>query len=354
MDIPIGSGHKKAADAIIDFLELYDEIDVYRLSVFEFIPDFLAKFFLQMYLLSLKISPTIYKILYGWGNSDKKSTFWRDKLNCWLAKRACKRIVEINPDAVIATHATAGGIASVLKKQGIINAKIYGVVTDYVMHKWWYYDNMNSYFTADIAIDKTSMGTTTKVAQYGIPIRKSFYTCQSNNKDLIKKNLNIKTDLPLCLIVGGGEGLLPMIDFANSIGDGLCGYALLNITGRNISLLEKMNMLGCKEVFNYGYVENIQDYMHVSDVIISKAGGISSTEILATSKPYIIYRPLPGQESKNADYLHKQYGVYVVSNINELKNCLLNINNTKNGFVYEKAKAAELIVEDIWAEIKKS
>lgn len=325
MDTPIGSGHKKAADALEEELLGYDNIIVLRLSVFDFIPQFLAWIFLRSYLYSLKISPGIYKFLYKWGNKDGKSTMVRDVLNRILASSAEKKIVEFAPDVIVATHATAGGIAAVLKSKGRIQASIYGVVTDYVMHGWWYYREVQGYFTADMDINNIVFAEFQQVYRYGIPVRKIFVQQNAVEKATLKNKLGIATQLHICLVLGGGEGLLPMGEIAAKLGNGRAGYALLNITGNNKSLLEELQGRSDTEVFNCGYVENIQDYMRVADVVVSKAGGISSTEILTQGVPYIVYSPLPGQESNNALYLQKKYGVHIAEGVEDLADCLQNL-----------------------------
>ena len=111
LSLPIGSGHTIAAQALAKELEKYN-VETKHLNVFEYIPKVLTAIFMQAYLLSLRISPQIYSFLYKWGNKDNKSTFSRDLLNAYIARRAYRDICHWQPDLIIATHAGNGSVVS--------------------------------------------------------------------------------------------------------------------------------------------------------------------------------------------------------------------------------------------------
>ena len=52
-----------------------------------------------------------------------------------------------------------------------------------------------------------------------------------------------------------------------------------------------------------GYTKRIHDLMGISSFIVTKPGGLSSSEALSKSLPIIILKPLPGQESLNTQFL---------------------------------------------------
>jgi len=53
----------------------------------------------------------------------------------------------------------------------------------------------------------------------------------------------------------------------------------------------------------FGFVDNVFDYMHASDVLLSKPGGLTSSEALTAEIPMVLVKPLPGQEERNTRYL---------------------------------------------------
>lgn len=316
MSTPIGSGHVVAAEALIKEFEKHDVI-VKHISVFDFIPQFIAAVFLKLYLLSLKISPKIYAGLYKWGNKKEKSTVTRDYLNIYLAKKAKNIICSWQPDVLVATHATAAGIFAVLKKRELLNVPLNGVVTDYIMHNWWYYPEVDNYYTPDIELE-LQLQKNQKLYKWGIPLRTEFTAEKKQPKEFLREKWQIRANTPICLLLGGGEGLLPMLEIIKNL-DTDNKMTFITVTGKNSNLYKQINSLHCANVYNYGFVENMAELIELSDVVISKAGGISSTEILSRKVAYIIYKPLPGQEKNNAQYLRENYGVLVAETKKQLQ-----------------------------------
>ena len=80
------------------------------------------------------------------------------------------------------------------------------------------------------------------------------------------------------------------------------------ITGRNIKLFANLEKVieetGMQDNTKLLYfVKNVEDYMHISDLIVTKPGGLTVTESLACSLPMAIYSAFPGQERDNAEFL---------------------------------------------------
>jgi len=81
---------------------------------------------------------------------------------------------------------------------------------------------------------------------------------------------------------------------------------LLVVAGINKKLFKILNKKRfTKNVHVFGYVEHIDKLMTVSDMIITKPGGITTSEALAKNVPMIIIKPLPGQEQNNTKFLLK-------------------------------------------------
>lgn len=319
MDTPIGSGHVMAARAVKEeFIRCMPNAEIMHISTFDFLPNFLANTFVKLYLLSLKISPRIYAFFYKWGNKEK-STASRDKLNSILARLACDKIVKFNPDIAVATHATACGIIAQLKSDGYLDrCSLYGVVTDYIMHNWWYYQEVAAYFTADIPLDNISFADNQTVYKYGIPIKSAFSSQITLSRLEMKDKLKLGSSGKIYLLFGGGEGILPMQEIALSIKKLEPDANIVAICGRNAKLRQNLLAMNMNNLQVLGFIDNVEEYIYSADCVISKAGGISSTEILAQNANYIIYKPLMGQEMNNAVFLRKRFAVHIANNEHEL------------------------------------
>lgn len=319
MDTPIGSGHVIAAQALQEELvRRFEHAEILHVSTFDFLPRSLAKTFVKLYLLSLKISPKIYAFLYKWGNK-KDSTVSRDLLNFLLARLAKEKIVSFQPDIAVVTHATPAGIIAKLKADGLLpKCQIYGVVTDYVLHNWWYYQELAAYFTADMPLENIEFAATQRVYKYGIPLRAEFAEDQNYSKAALREKLQLPSSGKIYLLLGGGEGILPMRELIIALKNSEPTANIVVITGHNKKLYQQITAMNTSGVQVWGFVNNIQEFLGAVDCVISKAGGISSTEILSQGSNYIIYKPLPGQELNNAVFLQKNCGVQIAEDAREL------------------------------------
>ena len=135
LSAPIGSGHRLAAEALEQAFADRPEVEVIHGNIFDFFPQFLGKAFLGTYLWILKCCPWLYKLAYSWGNKQGGSLWLRELLNRLLAWLGGSYLRSVQPDAVIATHATPAGIIGYYKKQ---HPKLWlgAVVTDFTIHRW--------------------------------------------------------------------------------------------------------------------------------------------------------------------------------------------------------------------------
>lgn len=312
LSAPIGSGHRLAAEALKQVF-LKKNVTVIHGNVFDFFPQFIGNAFLKIYLVILKVCPVLYKYAYQWGNKQNSSLIMRNALNYLLAQLGSAYIKKVNPDAVIATHATPAGIMSIYKKK---HQDLYlcGVITDYTVHKWWLCTGINTYFIADRRLQE-KITLPAEVKAYGIPVREAFKIL--DKKDA-RRRFGWHDNETVCLLIGGGEGLLPMDELIKAINTmRFHKIRFIAATGNNKYLKEKLLPYEHTEV--YSFTDQLPQLMAGADIIISKAGGLSSAEILTLQNKFIIYKPLPGQEEGNAAFLRSNYGVAVAYDITGIK-----------------------------------
>lgn len=320
LSAPIGSGHRLAAEAIAELLREDEQLTVVHGNIFSFFPGFLGTGFLKSYLWILDKCPCLYALAYKWGNKESGSLWLRGLVNNLLLYLGTKYLNNLQPDAVISTHATPAGIISLYKKkhpalwQG-------AVVTDFTIHRWWVNPGIDTYFLADERLS-SKVKTTGEILATGIPIRKDFLSLPS--KEVLRLRYGWDNYEKICLIIGGGEGLLPMEEIIEAImSKRLPQLRLVAITGNNDRLAMKLIQRFDKDkdwIEIHHFRKDVPELMAASDMIISKAGGLTSAEILASGLAYIIYKPLPGQEQGNAKFLSEVCHARVAHNIVELSN----------------------------------
>lgn len=356
LSAPIGSGHRLAAEALKEAFGKNKNVNVVHGNVFDFFPAILGKTFLKVYLWILSACPWLYEAMYKWGNKGEGSLWMRSLINGALAYLGSGFIKKVQPDVVIATHATPAGIMSIYKRRTHSSIYLCGVITDYTVHRWWLCDGVDTYFIADERLREKFPAALETVA-LGIPIRQGF---QDVDKEDCRKGFAWKEDAKVCLLMGGGDGLLPMEEIiASLIKDKPANLQLVALTGKNASLYQKLACQFGKEVSVLGYTEQIPQLMCGADIIISKAGGLSCAEILASNLDFIIYKPLPGQEENNAKFLAAHYGAAVAYNIEEIRQKIRELCNLEQADClktepsYGKPKAAENICTYILGRLSK-
>lgn len=356
MSAPIGSGHALAAQALGEAFREQGNCEITQGSAFDFFPQILGTTFVKSYLFILQHIPFIYKIAYKWGNSGSSSFWLRDFINKMLARLAENYLNKVKPDVVIATHATPAGILSwynVLHKSNILLAS---VITDFTIHKWWLCQGTDLYFLAADNLEPQLVAEAEqKVYITGIPVRASY------NKPFDKKTLRAKLhwaeEKKVCLLMGGGDGLLPMFELIKSIHQ-VCRQEVkfVAVTGRNKDLAQKLKHLAV-DIDVYGFTDIVPELMNAADCIVSKAGGLTGAETLTTNLHYIIYNPIPGQEAANAEFLRKNGAAEVAYTAAEvgalIQKFLVNPQITESNQGLGKPNAANEIVRTILDELNR-
>lgn len=313
LSAPIGSGHILAAEALQQVLEQNPHIRVVHGNIFDFFPHILGQAFLKFYLWILGCCPWMYELAYKWGNRQSGSLWLRSLVNGALARLGNGYIKSIAPDAVIATHATPAGIMGIYKRT---HPELWlgAVVTDFTIHRWWLCEGVDTYFIADERLrGKIKLDASVDVQAFGIPVRQQFL---HNDKKQCRSAYGWDAYSKVCLLMGGGEGLLPMEKIVASLYKQQ-GLHLVAVTGRNEKLAEQLRRAyPALEV--YGFREDVPQMLAAADMIITKAGGLTAAEALSCGLELIIYKPLPGQEEGNAAFLHHYMGACVAKSVAEL------------------------------------
>lgn len=180
-------------------------------------------------------------------------------------------------------------------------------MTDFCVHQFWLYKNIDIYFTANDLLKKEMVNQgllEERIFSTGIPVGYDF-RLEYNREDLLKK-LKLEDDVPVALLMGGGLGL-------GGVKDALCqlerlkkNIQILVITGANVSLWSEMNEYAQHskhKIFVWGYSHNIQEFMSVSTFLISKPGALTISEALTRELPMILHDPIPGPEVDNAKFI---------------------------------------------------
>lgn len=306
MSVRAGYGHHSTGKALIEyFTNAGHECEM--LDIFDYINPLLGNSIQDGYLLSTKYLSTYYGRIYG-KLTEKDEPYNKHSITALLSNVVSKKlrqfVYEFGPDAIIGTHSYAGVVMTILKKNKVISCPTIGIVTDYTVHPFWESTVLDYYVTPDEllswqmqkkGIDKN------KLLPTGIPIRPQFSVKLA--KEEARKQLGIKNKETILLMMGS-MGYGDVSDAVQILDDFAVDFQVLCVCGSNEKL--KAILEGKKykkDIYIYGFVNNVDIMMDASEIIISKPGGLTTSEAFAKNLPMITMNPLPGQEDRNTDFL---------------------------------------------------
>ncbi|OIK15651.1 1,2-diacylglycerol 3-glucosyltransferase [Bacillus sp. MUM 116] len=304
-----GDGHKQVANAVGEAIEkALPNAEPVIVDVMQWMHPYLYPISHYVYKQSIKKFPQLYRFFYR--KTRVKSSF-SVKLNALLSMgmKALLEIIEkTNPAVVVSTYPFAAGLMSNLKEQGYVTIPAVTIITDYTDHSYWIHPFTDQYVVGSKQVrDRLIVNGVpgNKITNTGIPIRQKFN--QIHHRKKLAKKYGLSDNKFTLLIMGGGDGF---------IGKGLSTFHALDnlqesiqiivICGRNHRLrkqLEEANLAPKHKFLIMGYCEKVHELMAISDLMISKPGGVTITEAMAMELPLCLYKPLPGQEEDNAQYL---------------------------------------------------
>lgn len=319
-----GDGHKQVAKAIGEAVEVtLPNATPIILDIMEWIHPYLYPVSLFVYKRGIKRFPQVYSYLYK--KTRVKNSF-STKLNSLFTfglQTMLEVIQRIKPRVVVSTYPFAAGIISKLKEQGLITIPAVTIITDYTDHSYWIHPYTDLYIVGSNQVRERliSLGIEDgKIKNTGIPVRQRFI--ESQPRELLLKKYRMNQNKFTVLIMGGGDGFIgkgrSTFRALESISQTL---QLIIVCGRNKKLKKQLE-LELKDykhdVLLLGFCENIQELMAISDLMITKPGGVTTSEALAMGLPLLIYHPLPGQEEDNAEYLWKSGLAFLAKTDNDI------------------------------------
>jgi processive 1,2-diacylglycerol beta-glucosyltransferase len=178
-------------------------------------------------------------------------------------------------------------------------------VTDFEAHALWMEAGVDLYC---VAAEETKARLVARgalpdaVAVTGIPVAAKFSAPVDPAQ--IRKRLGLRDDLPTLLVLGGGFGMGPVAQIMRELNKLERPIQTLVVCGRNEELRRELAVQDRRHPAQVlGFVTNMHELMAVSELVISKPGGLTTSEAMAMGKPLFVLNPIPGQEAANSDFL---------------------------------------------------
>lgn len=326
-------GHSKAAKNIEQALKVYyPEINLFRTNGFAYFFPVWERIIDTLYTFVIKHFPILWGKIYDRKKIVKNLIPLRRFINKRSFKKLDKLIKEFQPDFFIATQAFPCGIVADFKQCYKSKVPLIAVVTDYYPHRFWVHPFIDKYVVAcqeakDILIQEGILED--KISILGIPISLDYL--KSYSHELVRQELKLDKELPIVLLMGGGLGIGPIKTVAQQLDKITQSFQIVVVCGRNQTLyrwFQRHKNIFSKPLAFFQYVDFIDKLMEVSEIIITKGGGITVSEALAKSLAIIIINPIPGQEQRNVEHLCSRQAIINVKEPWQVSQAVTNLLST--------------------------
>ena len=358
-----GGGHYSAASSIMQHIKRnYPDVEVEICDLIKYISKGIDKITTDAYKRVTRDTPKLWEKFYE--VADENFHFDSDyNFSKFYYLPILHLLKKENPDLVISSHPVGSQIVSYIKKKGKFDCKLASVMTDFASHNQWLigHEYIDYIFVSNESMreDIISKGINpNKIYTTGIPLSNRFL--QHFDREEIKKSFDLDLNKRTILFFGGGEfGLgkdktLTLLSFfIKSLGK---QYQMVAIAGKN-RRMEKgfreivKELKASDKVHVFGFTNEVPELMSISDLVVTKPGGLTTTESLASGLPILIINPIPGQEVQKALFLEEQgVAVWIKNDVDSeivIKNILNNLEEIKHMKIKAKLLAKKNSTKDI-------
>jgi processive 1,2-diacylglycerol beta-glucosyltransferase len=329
-----GAGHRRAAEALYCVATDYFPLaEIKLLDVLDYTTPTFRKFYPGTYIFMVNHCPWLWGLAYYFLDNrsvDRIARLFRRRTNRVHGRVFMEFLLEEKPDLILTTHFLPNELVSCLKKSCLFQTHLVTCLTDYYPHAWWRDSGVDLYIipNQDLQPQLLRLGIQAeKIVSIGIPIHPDFE--KPLDQITVRKKLGLSQQFTV-IITSGGFGVGPVKKLIAKLKRITIPLQFIVICGKNEKLQEELLAFTGNTIHNFqifGFVQNMQDFMVASNVIISKSGGLTSTEAMAIGLPLITLRPIPGQESGNCEFLIGQNAGVKVKNEKGARRAVENLLN---------------------------
>ncbi|MGZ4121984.1 MAG: MGDG synthase family glycosyltransferase [Tumebacillaceae bacterium] len=350
-----GTGHIQVSNALKSTFEKTADVEVLLVDLFAEAHPLINAITKFIYLQSYSLLSSF----YGWSyystqemRHDRMTAHW---FNSFGLHKLREIIDRERPDVVINTFPMLV-MPEFRRKTGKI-IPTYSVLTDFALHQRWVHPEIDRYFVATEELREQLVGkgvSASRIVVSGIPLREEFE--QQMDTAPLYERYGLPQEKRIALVVAGALGVTKGLeDVCERFAEGE-NWEVVLVCGKNAQVKERMteHFAQRSNVHVFGYVQQIHELMRIAACMVTKAGGITLSEAIALNVPLLIFRPVPGQERDNAQFLVEQGAALVLQNEEDLAQISqiltaeeLLSNMRKRLQMLQQPHASETIVQDV-------
>ncbi|MCF7935759.1 MAG: hypothetical protein K9L28_05435 [Synergistales bacterium] len=310
--VTAGHGHKTAARALREALDKRYRANVV-LDILAFSNKLFNWTFSNAYDFFSEHGHLALKGIYKLTDQKGESSNFVQLLNFFSTRNVegFEQYINDNRDSpMVCTHFFPAQVLTRLRAENTLKGSIYAVVTDYSLHRMWVNEGIDRYYVGSEAVRDSLVRNGVpqrKIRLTGIPISDRF-SQPINRESIIKEHGLDPRRFTLLLIASAMTDSLTIMLLEELLGAGM-QMNLLLVAGRNRDVLEKLERYHSTknvELRKFGFIHNLHELMGVSTLMITKPGGLTVSEALAMHTPMLMFKPIPYQETYNAQYIEQK------------------------------------------------
>jgi processive 1,2-diacylglycerol beta-glucosyltransferase len=320
----VGAGHLRAAQAVALALKAIEpEVEVKNQDALELTNKTFRRLYGQAYLDLVNRAPYVLGYLYDLLDRPRGPKQKSDRLRVLVERLNLRKVLKLlqsEPwDVIINTHFLSAEIIASLRRDKEVDTPHMTVTTDYETHRLWVTDPCDHYCTAteEGAAYLEHWGVNRRnITVTGIPIHPAFSKRQDRTTCL--RSQGLVGDRTIILQLAGGFGVGPIEKIYRGLLEIDVPLEIVSVAGRNEEIKKELEMIEVPLRHRskiIGFTETIHELMAVADLVISKPGGLTTSEVLASGAAMAIINPVPGQETRNSDFLLENGAAIKINNV---------------------------------------
>ncbi len=309
MHVTTSSGHHHAARAVAQALRRIDPFcQILAFDAFDYTSHFVRWTIHRSYFSLIRHQPNVWEYLYDNPSVHSRVQHFRTLLHRYHRKKLDRLLQTAQPHAIACTQAFPSGMLADFKQQRGLDVPLVGILTDFAPHLYWLHDTVDVYVVPAEEVKQrfVSYGVPdSRIRVNGIPVEPRFL--DPIDRAAAHAQFGLATDVPVVLVMGGGGGFGPIRELMLSVDRIAAPCQFVVLAGTNHELLAWLRRQQFRHtVVVRGYVDTVPQLMGIAALVITKPGGLTTSEALAKRLPMLILNPIPGQEQCNARYLLAQ------------------------------------------------
>ena len=305
----VGAGHNQAAVAVREAVRRAGGGDGEFVDALEYTPAWFRTFYAGGYNLAVAHFPRLYGLGYSL-TSQLGTDLSRNRARLLLERRVTRRfqlyLAERTPALVVATHYLPMAAVSHMRRSLGDDLRLWVIVTDYEAHRFWFAHGVERYFVAcdEVVAPLVRWGVeAARITVTGIPVHPKW--TGPTDADEARRIWKIPAEKPIVVVSGGAYFTVGSVE--RIVRDLLAGsdVHVVALAGSNKKLLATLAAIpgAADRVTPVAFTDRLHELVDLATVVVTKPGGLITTECIARGSVMVLTRPVPGQEAANARML---------------------------------------------------